>query len=113
MEINGEMSMDAKLIGKFITQQVAVAMAKKTKHYEKKIKNLIKAEEIECRESYPQKTVRGAVDAPYRKTKIQDSNDHQVWSSSEICVSIGTRPKEYPPKPFARKIPKIRRCQQR
>ena len=34
--------MDAKLIGKFITQQVAVAMAKKTKQYEKKIKKLEK-----------------------------------------------------------------------
>ena len=33
------MSMDAKLIGKFITQQVAAAMAKKTKQYEKKMKN--------------------------------------------------------------------------
>ena len=35
-----EMSMDADLIVKFITQQVAVAMAEKTKQYEKKIKKL-------------------------------------------------------------------------
>ena len=39
-ELEKEMSMDVKLIGKFITQQVAVAMAKKTKQYEKKIKKL-------------------------------------------------------------------------
>ena len=38
VELDGKMSMDAKLIGKFITQQVAVAMAEKSKEYEKKIK---------------------------------------------------------------------------
>ena len=38
VELDGEMSMDAEIIGKFITQQVAVAMANKTKQYEKKIK---------------------------------------------------------------------------
>ena len=31
VELDGEMSMDANLIGKFITQLVAAAMAKKTK----------------------------------------------------------------------------------
>ena len=31
VELDGEMSMDAELNGKFITQQVAVAMADKTK----------------------------------------------------------------------------------
>ena len=36
------MSMDAKLIGKFITQKVAVAMAENTQQYEKKIKKLEK-----------------------------------------------------------------------
>ena len=35
VELDGDMSMDAELIGKFITQQVAVAMAEKTKQYEK------------------------------------------------------------------------------
>ena len=40
--LDGEMSMDAKLIGKFITQQVAVAMAEKSREYEKKIKKLEK-----------------------------------------------------------------------
>ena len=39
VELDGEMYMDAKLIGKFITQKVAVAMAKKSKEYENKIKN--------------------------------------------------------------------------
>ena len=36
VEIYGEMSMDAKLIKKFVIQQVAVAMTEKTKQYEKK-----------------------------------------------------------------------------
>ena len=39
VELDREMSMDAEIIGKLITQQVAVAMAEKTKQYEKKIKN--------------------------------------------------------------------------
>ena len=39
VELDGEMSMDAEFIGKFITQQVAVAMAEKKKQYEEKIKN--------------------------------------------------------------------------
>ena len=38
VELDGEMSLDAKLIRKFITQQVAAAIAKKTKQYENKIK---------------------------------------------------------------------------
>ena len=37
--LDRKMSMNAKLIGKFITQKVAVAMAKKSKEYENKIKN--------------------------------------------------------------------------
>ena len=58
MELDGEMSMDAELIGKFITQQVAVAMAEKSREYEKKIKkNLRKAGKTECRESFHEKTV--------------------------------------------------------
>ena len=40
--LDGDMNMDAKLIGKFITQQVAVAMAEKPREYEKKIKKLEK-----------------------------------------------------------------------
>ena len=39
VELDGEMSMDSELIGKFITQQVAVAMAETSREYEKKIKN--------------------------------------------------------------------------
>ena len=37
VELDGEISMDAELIGKFITKNVAAAMAKKTTQYEKKI----------------------------------------------------------------------------
>ena len=42
VKLDGKMPMDAKLIGKFITQQVAVAMDEKKKQYEKKIKKLEK-----------------------------------------------------------------------
>ena len=42
VELDGGMSIDAKLIGNFITQQVAAAMAKKTKQYENKIEELEK-----------------------------------------------------------------------
>ena len=70
-------------------------------------------EEIEYRESHHQKTVRGAVDVPPRKTKNPDSNNHQVKTTTEICVSIGTRPKEHPSDPLKGNIPKIRQCRQR
>ena len=36
VELDRKMSMDAEIIGKLITQQVAVAMDEKTKHYEKR-----------------------------------------------------------------------------
>ena len=36
MDLDGKMSMDAQLIGKFIIQQVSAAMAEKTKQYEKR-----------------------------------------------------------------------------
>ena len=42
VELDGEMSQDAKLIGKFITQQVAATMAEKTKQQEKIIQKLEK-----------------------------------------------------------------------
>ena len=42
VELDGKMSMDADLIGKYITRQVAVAMAENAKQYEKKIKNIEK-----------------------------------------------------------------------
>ena len=42
VELDGEMYMDAKLISNFITQQAAVAMAERTKHYENNIKKLEK-----------------------------------------------------------------------
>ena len=38
-KLDGKMSMDAKLIGKFITQEVAVAMAKKQNSTKRKLKN--------------------------------------------------------------------------
>ena len=43
LELDREMSMDTKIIGKFITQKVAVPTAEKTKQYENKIKKLGKS----------------------------------------------------------------------
>ena len=57
MELDGDMSMDPELIGKFITQKFTVAMAEKSREYEKKIKKLRKAEKTKCLESCHQKTV--------------------------------------------------------
>ena len=54
------------------------------------------------------KTLRGAVDAPPRKTKINNSDDYEVKNTQEICVSIDTRPKEHPSETLKGKIPKIR-----
>ena len=51
MKLNREISMEAKLIGKFITQQVAAMMAKKTKQYEKNTKKWRKVEKTEFQES--------------------------------------------------------------
>ena len=68
VELDGEMSLDAKLIRKFITQQVAAAISKKTKQYEKKIKKRRKVERMECWESR-KKTEQGAAHAPPRKIK--------------------------------------------
>ena len=61
--------MDADLIGKFITKQLAVAMAKKTKQYEKNIKKLEKCGRDRVLVNPTTKTVQGAVDAPSRKRK--------------------------------------------
>ena len=68
VELNREISMNAKLISKFITQKVAVAMSKKSKEYEKKIKRLEKGGKDRVSGEASQKTVRGAVDTPHRKT---------------------------------------------
>ena len=107
VELDWEMSMDAKLIGKFITQQVVAAMDEKTKQYEKKMKIWRKVETTECRES-PQKTVRGAVDAPSRKKKTHNSDDYKVKNTTEIYVSIGTRTKKHSLDPLEGKNPKSR-----
>ena len=70
MELNGEMSMDAKLMGKFITHQVAVTMAEKTKEYEKKTKKLEKGGRERVSGESTEKNLQGAVDAPPRKRKF-------------------------------------------
>ena len=51
LDLDRKMSMSAELIGKYITQQVTAAMAKKTKQYENKLKNCRKVGRTEYWES--------------------------------------------------------------
>ena len=86
--------MDAELIGKFITQQVAVTMAEKTKQYEKKIKKSEKGgREKSVGRVIIKKQYEGRWMRLQEKQKIRDPNEYQVKTTTEICVSIGTRPK--------------------
>ena len=83
VELDGEMSMETSLIGKFITQQVAVAMAKKTKQYEKKIKKLVKGRRDRVSgESTTKNGTRGGGRASKKNQNIPDSNKHQVKTTS-------------------------------
>ena len=69
VELDREMSMDAKLIGKFITQQVEVVMANKSKEYENKIQKLEKGGRNRVLgESSPKNGTRGSGCA-YKKNK--------------------------------------------
>ena len=92
MEIYEKISMGAKLIGKFITQQVAAAMAKKTKQYEKKIGNWRKVGRTEYQESQ-KKPERGAVDAPKRKIKHSQLRRLQSQKHPNNLRLLGTWPK--------------------
>ena len=69
VELNGEMSMDAKLIREFITYQAPVAMDEKKKQHEKKTKKLEKGIRDRVSGESTKKTVEGEVDAPPRKRK--------------------------------------------
>ena len=71
VELDGKMSMDAKLIGKLITQQVAATMVEKTKQYENKNRKLEKGGTYWVSGESKKKTVRGAVGAPPIKRKNQ------------------------------------------
>ena len=66
--------MEAEIISKFITQQVAAAMAKKTKQYEKNIKSWRKVEKTEFQESQ-QKRYEGSWTRLQGKQKINNSNN--------------------------------------
>ena len=69
--LDGEMSMDAELISKFITQQVAVAMAEKSREYKKKIKKLEKGgKDNEKVESTRKNGTRGNGHASKKKQAI-------------------------------------------
>ena len=48
-----------------------------------------------------------------KKKNIRESNKNQVKSTTEICVSIVTRPKEHTSEPLKGNIPKSRQCRQR
>ena len=86
MALDGDMSMDAKLISNFITEQVAVAMAEKSRKYEKKSKKLEKGgKDNEKGESTSKNGTRGGGRAS-RKNK--QSKTHQ-------------NPKSVPPPKFA------------
>ena len=73
--LDGEMSMDAKLIGKFITQQVAVAMAKKSREYEKKMKKLEKGGKENVKGESTQKN--GTRGGGHASRKNKPSKTHQ------------------------------------
>ena len=84
--LDGEMSMDAKLIGKFITQQVAVAMAEKSREYEKKMKKLEKSGKDNVKvESTRKNGTRGGGCASRKNKPSKTQPTTKVWSSSEIC----------------------------
>ena len=108
------MSIDAKLIGKFINQKVTAAMAEKTKQCEKKIKKLEKGgRDRVSGDSSSKNGTRGGGRAFQEKENIQDSNEYQFKTTSEVFVLIGTKPKEHPLKLLKGKIPTSRLCQQR
>ena len=108
LELDGEMSMDTELVGKFITQQVAVDMDKKTNSMKIRLKTRKGWKIQSVGRVIPQKWYEGRWTGLQEKENIPDSNKHQVKTTSDICVSIGTRLKEHSSKPLERKIPKIR-----
>ena len=72
VELEGVMSMDAKIIGKCVTQKVAVAMAEKKKLYEKKIKNNEKGgRDRVSGDSTTKKGTRGGGHASKKKNPFQ------------------------------------------
>ena len=62
---------------------------------------------MECRESRKKRN-EGRWTRLQEKEKINDSDDYEVKNTQEICVSIGTRPKEHLSEPLEGKKPKIR-----
>ena len=68
--------MNAKLIGKFITQQVAVMMADKTNQYEKKIKKLEKGRRDRVSGESSPKNGTGARVRAFKKKKISQTESN-------------------------------------
>ena len=68
VKLDGKMPMDAKLIGKFITQQVAVAMDEKKNSMKRKLKNWRKVGRMDYWECREKKGTRGGGSA-YKKNK--------------------------------------------
>ena len=114
VELDREMSMDAELTGKFITQKVTVAMDEKSREYEKKIKHLEKSgKEIVKGESTRKNGTRGGGRASKKnkpsKTQLTPKSGPHPKSASRSAP----RRQSILQSPFARKIPKRRRCRQR
>ena len=94
------MSMDAKLIGKFITQQVAVEMARKTKQYKKKIKKVEKGgkDRVSGESSSKNGTRGGGIASKKDKTSANQTNTKSrppqkpASQSAQVRKSILRRP---------------------
>ena len=72
VELDGDMSMDSKLIGNFITQKVAVAMVERTRQYKNKIKEPEKGGRDRLSgESRPKNSTRGGGRASKKKKTPQ------------------------------------------
>ena len=87
VEIDGEMSMDAKLIGKFITRQVAVAMAENKKQYEKKIKKLEKGGRDRVSGELTTKNGTRVGGRAYKKKKISQTQTNTKSRPPQKSVS--------------------------
>ena len=91
VELDREMSMDAKLISNFITQQVSVPMANKKKIMKRISRNLRKAEETECRESRLQKRYKGRWTRLQKKSKTQTTTKSVPPQKSESRSTQGRK----------------------
>ena len=106
--------MGAEIISKFITQQVAVAMAVNTKQYKKKINKLEKGgRDRVSGESTAKNGTRGGGCASKKKKTSQTQTNTKSIPPQKSASNLEQGKKKYPSKPLEGKNPKSRRCQQR